>query len=184
MFCTKCGAGIPDGAKFCPVCGAQIPTDGQTRNSNGQQDGNYRNQSYQNGYYQNGQNAYGQPQGGSPWYRAPIQSRNIGMCILLSIVTCGIYLYYWLYCLTEDLNVASGICDTTGGTVVLLSIVTCSIYLWFWLYKSGEKVDAVRARRGMPAANSSIIYLLLGIFGFSIISIALIQNELNAVAAQ
>ncbi len=186
MFCSKCGAKLPENSKFCPSCGAAAAKNGQ---SNTNPNGQYWNGQAQNGQYQssNGQpwqNAYGQPQGGSPWYRAPIQNRNIGTCILLSIVTCGIYLYYWLYCLSDDLNTASGIHDTTGGMVVLLSIVTCGIYLWFWLYKAGEKVDAIRARRGMPGANSSLVYLLLGIFGFSIISVALIQNELNAVAAQ
>lgn len=182
MFCTKCGANIPDSVKFCPTCGAPVgqqtanaQSDTGAQNSNGQQN---QNGYYQNGYYQNGQTP-----GGSPWYRAPIQNRSIGVCILLSIVTCGIYLYYWIYCLTEDLNIACGIRDTSGGMVVLLSLVTCGIYMWYWLYKCGEKVDAVRARRGMSGANSSIVYLLLGIFGLSIVSLALIQSELNAVAA-
>lgn len=190
MFCSKCGAQIPENSKFCPSCGA-ANAQSQPQNPNGQYqnpNGQYQN-STSYGQYQNPYGQYQQPTGqyqpnGAPWYRVPIQNRSIGMCILLSIVTCGIYLYYWLYCMAEDLNTASGTQDTTGGMVVLLSIVTCSIYLWYWLYKSGEKVDIIRARRGIPSSNSSIVYLLLGIFGLSIVSLALIQSELNAIATQ
>ena len=31
-----------------------------------------------------------------------IPRRNIALCIVLSIVTCGIYGLYWLLCLAED----------------------------------------------------------------------------------
>ena len=32
-----------------------------------------------------------------------IKQRNIGICILLSIVTCGIYGLYWFVVLTDDI---------------------------------------------------------------------------------
>ena len=61
-----------------------------------------------------------------------IKKRNIAVCIILSIVTCGIYGLYWLYQLTEDTNALTGDANaTSGGMVILLSIVTCSIYLWY-----------------------------------------------------
>ena len=33
-----------------------------------------------------------------------IQERNIVTCIILSIITCGIYGIYWEICLVNDLN--------------------------------------------------------------------------------
>lgn len=85
--------------------------------------------------------------------------------------------------MAEDLNRVSGKNDTSGGIVVLLSIITCGIYQWFWLYQSGEKINIGKSQRGLVGdANSGILYLVLGIFGFSIISYALIQNELNKLA--
>lgn len=179
MFCPKCGAPLPEYSNFCPSCGAACAQDQNTQNQNTQN----QNGQYYNNAYQNPNGPYQQPMNSS-WYRAPIQKRNIALCIVLSLITCGIYMYYWLYCIAEDLNTASHTQEATGGMVVLLSIVTCGIYLWYWLYKAGEKVDAIRVRCGMAAANSSVVYLLLGIFGLSIISQALIQNELNAVATQ
>lgn len=109
-----------------------------------------------------------------------IQRRSIVVCILLSLVTCGIYGLYWLACLANDTNTASGRNnDTSGGMVVLLSIITCNIYHIYWMYKAGEKIDAARQMRGLPSQNNGLVYLLLTLFGFSIIAWALLQNELN-----
>lgn len=161
-FCYKCGAELGDNDTFCNSCGAQ------------QQENNVY-QAQPSSDYQNAQNFANQ---GGP------MTRSIGVCIILSIITCGIYGLYWLYCMAEDLNRISGKNDTSGGVVVLLSIVTCSIYLWFWLYQAGDKINMAKAQRGAAGDSSNgILYLVLGIFGFSIISYALIQNELNNLDA-
>lgn len=112
-----------------------------------------------------------------------IEKRNIALCIVLSIITCGIYGLYWLYKLTEDVNALSGDPNaTSGGMVILFSIITCNIYQWFWLYKQGDRIDRVKTARGLPASNSAILYLILGIFGLSIVSWAIMQNEINEMA--
>lgn len=36
-----------------------------------------------------------------------IQQRNIAVCIILSIVTCGIYGIYWFIVLSNDTNTVS-----------------------------------------------------------------------------
>ena len=33
-----------------------------------------------------------------------IERRNIAVCIVLTLVTCGIYGIYWIVCLTNDVN--------------------------------------------------------------------------------
>ncbi|MBO5336262.1 MAG: DUF4234 domain-containing protein [Lachnospiraceae bacterium] len=111
-----------------------------------------------------------------------IKERNIAVCIILSIVTCGIYGIYWFICLNNDANTASNTFTTSGGVAFLLSIVTCSIYYFYWAYKQGEKIDAAKQSRGMESSNSGIVYLLLSIFGLGIIAYALMQNELNKLA--
>ena len=109
--------------------------------------------------------------------------RSLGMAILLTIVTCGIYGLYWMYTLTEDSNKISGDPNpTSGGMVILLGIITCGIYSLFWIYKRGEIIDRFNMQRGLPDGNNAIIYLLLAVFGFGIVSYALLQNELNKIA--
>ena len=112
-----------------------------------------------------------------------MKQRSIPVAILLSIVTCGIYGIYWLVCLNDDANLLSDRPNDTSGIVVfLLSLVTCSIYMFYWCYKMGEKINAAKSLRGMPTdSNSGILYLILSIFGLSIVALALMQNELNSM---
>ena len=112
-----------------------------------------------------------------------IERRNIAVCIVLTLVTCGIYGIYWIVCLTNDVNTVSGdVNGTSGGMVVLLTIVTCGIYGIYWAYKQGEKLDFTKNNRGIPSSNSGVLYLILQIFEFGIIAYALMQNELNKLA--
>lgn len=108
------------------------------------------------------------------------EQRSVGMCIVLSIVTCGIYALYWYACLTRDVNeVTRGAKTAEGGMAVLLDIVTCGIYGIYWAYRAGERLDAERTANGAPYGNLALVYLLLSIFGLGLIAYALVQNELN-----
>ena len=188
MFCPNCGKNCSDGSKFCDGCGTPFAANQSNQQQNYQQQQQQNNNYYQQNPYQQGgyqQNAYQQPpyqQGGG--YRVPIKERNIALCIILSIITCGIYGIYWLVCLVDDLNVASGrVGDTSGGMVVLLTIVTCGIYGIYWAYKAGEKVAYVKQRStGVMGGNDSVLYLILSLLGFAIVVYALLQSELNKVA--
>lgn len=112
-----------------------------------------------------------------------IRERNIAVCIILSIVTCGIYGLYWFVCLTDDANsVSDGADGTTGLMALLLTIVTCNIYGLYWAYKQGEKLDTAKASRNIPTSGNGVLYLLLTLFGFGVIAWAVMQSELNSLA--
>ena len=114
-----------------------------------------------------------------------MNKRNIALCIVLSIVTCGIYGIYCMIVLANETNVASGHAQdgTSGGIVFLLTLVTCGIYGIYWAYKQGEKINEAKAMRNMPSdSNAGVLYLILEIFGLGIIAYALMQNELNKMS--
>ena len=53
-----------------------------------------------------------------------VEQRNVALCVILTIVTCGIYGIYWFICLVNDLNYATGdVQSPSGGIVFLLDIV-------------------------------------------------------------
>ena len=53
-----------------------------------------------------------------------IERRNIAVCIVLTLVTCGIYGIYWIVCLTNDVNTVSGDVNGTSGGMVTLQRIT------------------------------------------------------------
>lgn len=107
-------------------------------------------------------------------------NRNIATCVILSIVTCGIYGLYWFIKLTDEVNAASGDTNaTSGGMALVLTLVTCGIYGYYWAYKMGERIDMIKANRGMPSGSNGVLYLVLQIFGLGIVAYCLMQNELN-----
>ena len=68
--------------------------------------------------------------------------RSIPICIILSIVTCGIYGIYWFVVLTDDVNAVAGDTQAPSGVVCfLLSLVTCGIYGLYWNYKQGDSLS-------------------------------------------
>lgn len=57
-----------------------------------------------------------------------MKQRSVGIAILLSIITCGIYGIYWLIMLNDETNYVSGHQqDGTSGGVVFLLTHTCNL---------------------------------------------------------
>lgn len=111
-----------------------------------------------------------------------VEKRSIATCIVLSIVTLGIYMFYWMYKLHVETHAVAGETPTvSGGMLILLTIVTFGIYGMYWSYKQGERIDKIHTMRGVPVGNNAVLYLILFIV-FSIVAIALMQNELNQYA--
>ena len=201
MNCTQCGNPIPESSKFCPNCGAPIeqpqpePAKAQTYTepeAEPEQTGTYT-QPESAQYTQTG--AYSQPQYTPPQYTQPpygqqtvydvgIAPRDIAVAIILSIVTCGIYNIFWFIKMVDDVNRASNDQNAfSGGITWLLSFVTGGIYGWYWYYQAAKKMKYAKQVRNMPAEdNTEILYLVLAIFGFGIVNMALIQSDLNKMA--
>ena len=110
----------------------------------------------------------------------PIQKRNLAMYIVLSIVTCGLFGIYWFIVVTDDVkSITNDNQSSSGGVAFLLTLVTCGIYRFYWAYKMGEKIDYMKSMQGMPSGNSSILFLILELFGLQIVNLALIQDSIN-----
>lgn len=111
-----------------------------------------------------------------------IQEKNIVVCILLTIITCGIYGIFWFISMTDDMRYVSGDQTLSGGSAFLFSIITCGIYTYFWAYKMAKASNVAKANKGLPTDDNAILYIILQIFGLGIVNYCLIQNDLNTIA--
>lgn len=123
----------------------------------------------------------------------PIQAdRSLPMWIILSIVTCGIYSWYFLYELARDMNV---MCQNDGETTpglaqfILLSIVTCGFYAYWWYYKIGNRMQTNAPRYGLQFQENGTTILMWQIVGAllcglgPIFAMNIIIKNTNAMAA-
>ncbi len=112
------------------------------------------------------------------------EKRNIALCIVLSIVTCGIYGIYWWYVIARVFynSRTPNALDMSPGLLILLNIVTCGFFGIYVFYKWGKQSPEIFYQYGQPQEDKSILYLVLAIFGLQIINIALIQNDFNSLA--
>ncbi len=165
MFCKNCGNEIQEGTAFCPNCGAKV---GESSSANEQNTYEARPQQDNTVYY------------GHP--ACPnIEPRNIGITILLCFVTCGIYGIYWMYCLVRDLKIVVG--EGSNDLVVeFLLLAFIPFYNLYWLYTRDQKLVEAGKSYGVPVTDNAILYLLLAVFGVSIVSYALLQSDLNKFA--
>lgn len=112
------------------------------------------------------------------------KERNIGLCILFSILTCGIYGIYWFICITDEANYEADQKIASGGMAFLFTILTCGIYTYYWSYKMGKNVQNISEKNGFNVSDNSVLYLVLNFFGLGIVSYCLIQSDLNRLATK
>lgn len=105
--------------------------------------------------------------------------RSIGLSILFTFLTCGLYGIYWFYKLTEETNELSEDYTISPGLAILLSIITCGLYNLYWSYKMGQLIAIARTNRGQNSSDESILYLILTLLGLWIIVYAILQSHIN-----
>lgn len=214
MFCANCGFQIPDNGTFCPNCGAKVEGGSTTEKVAAAVDSveSSLNQAAPNdysapngnvppnnggGYYQQNFNQpnFNQPNFNQPIYNGGVMlktDRSLLVYILLSIVTCGIYGWYFIYKLAKDVNTCcDGDGENTAGLLmlILLSIVTCGIYSYIWFYKLGDRLNKNAYRYGMMFTENGTTVLMWQLFGVLLcgigpfIAMHIIIKNTNALCA-
>ncbi|MEI7884059.1 MAG: DUF4234 domain-containing protein [Clostridia bacterium] len=100
--------------------------------------------------------------------------------LLLSIITCGIYFLYWLYITADEIRVYLQDESINPGMELLLSII-CFPYVIYWFYKFGKLAGTAQAKAGEMVDDNSTLFILLAIFGLTIVGAMIMQGQLNKV---
>ena len=131
------------------------------------------------------QPGYGQPgpQGpGGYWQQAGVVPQSVGgayystgLVILLMIVTCGIWGFFWTYRTNEDLKQHNG--DGVGGALGIVIYFLLSVVLMFTIPSEIEKMYQ-RDGRQSPVSTLWGLWFLLPIIG-NIVWYVQVQKALN-----
>lgn len=99
-------------------------------------------------------------------------SRGLLAIFFLSIITLGIYAFYWMIVFQIELKKETGE-GFDGFEHFLMLIFTFGIYAIYWQYAAGKRL----AKQG--ATDNSVLYLVLTLIGFTFINMLLMQDQAN-----
>ena len=100
--------------------------------------------------------------------------------VLLSIVTFGIYLFFWKRHQMKVLNSWLGRQEHSFWKWLLLSLLSCGLYTLYHEYKTGRDINEIQRRMGWPEAHGlGILSLLATLFGAGLLSVVLQQEAIN-----
>lgn len=115
-------------------------------------------------------------------YQPRFQERSVVLVIVFSILSCGIYGIYWFYKTNQDLNDYTGDQSINPGLAILFSVLTCGLYTYYWWYKMAQLETFAQQKNGnVVVGDNKILYLVLAIFGLSIVNMAILQSDLNQI---
>lgn len=164
MFCKKCGKEVPDNTKFCPHCGEDLSLESRVASA-ANNVFHATEEELKSSINEVHQSFTGQQTSSGARLK---DDRGLLSYILLSLITCGIYSYYFIYKMAADVNVAcEGDGEETAGLLafILLSFATCGIYAWIWYYKLGNRLSSNAGRYGLSFQENGTTVLLWLIFG-------------------
>lgn len=106
-----------------------------------------------------------------------IEKREIVKCVLLSLVTCGIYGIIWAVKMGREAVSVKDANDAGTLEIVLMLFVPFLGY-----YLAEKKLFEGASAKGIQISDNSILYLVLGLFGLGLIDMILMQTDLNKIA--
>lgn len=105
-----------------------------------------------------------------------IEKRDLVKCVLLSIITCGVYQIYWIIKIVEDVF---NLRDKKEDGIFHAFISIVMPYLGF--YFTEKKFTEACEEKGIYHKDNTVLYFILGLFGLSIVNCALLQSDLNKI---
>lgn len=113
-----------------------------------------------------------------------IEKKPLLNVALLSLITCRVYVIYWITVTTKDINSYMENEYISPTLVCILSIITCGLFDIYWFYKYGNIVFNDMYKKadidsyGENAFVLSLFFLIP--FGY-IYSVVTLQSKLNII---
>ena len=113
----------------------------------------------------------------------PLHKRKLALSIVLSVITLGIYHYYWRFLLVKNIRaITKDTSKTCTGEMACLIFVP--FYSLYWWYTRGRTVKETLAGYGFEVRGNEVVYLILELVGVGIVSTAMMQNDFNSLPTE
>ena len=125
----------------------------------------------------------GQPESAAPASGAAATAEstayyNLGMHVVLLLLTFGVWYLIWIYRMTGYLNRVKDE-QPRNPTNQLLLCIFVPFYTVWWVYQSAQRIDKLAAAKGI-ASDLSMLCLILAIF-VGVVPPILMQDKINAI---
>lgn len=125
----------------------------------------------------------GQPESAAPASGAAATAEstayyNLGMHVVLLLLTFGVWYLIWIYRMTGYLNRVEDE-QPRNPTNQLLLCIFVPFYTVWWVYQSAQRIDKLAAAKGI-ASDLSMLCLILAIF-VGVVPPILMQDKINAI---
>ncbi len=109
--------------------------------------------------------------------------RNIFKCVLLTLLTCGLYNLFWQNHQIKTVNILLGREELSFWRWFFFTLLTCGLYHIYHEYLVGKYILEIEYQIGKPAPSTHLplAALILSALGLPIITDAIEQKELNEI---
>jgi hypothetical protein len=112
---------------------------------------------------------------------AVAEPRNPALVLVLSFVTCYVYLVYWWYLTGKEIKAATGNQELNPQLDLILNILTLSLYSIYLSYKYPKLMLEMEGRVQIEEKDQSLLTTLLSLFSLGPIAAYLVQTDLNRI---
>jgi len=107
----------------------------------------------------------------------PIFKVDPVVVLILSLLTCSLYLIYWNLKVSEVLNAVAER-EIISSPIAVFAGCCYPINGYFFYLAGKDGLPAAQKRMRLPVKDDSVLYLILGIF-FPMLAAMIMQSEIN-----
>lgn len=172
--CANCGTELEDGDLFCPHCGTKY--DEESKNEAVEVPSLIEQESPVALVPAVVELTESKPKLKKPEW-LDIEQIDVAAAIIISILTCGIYAIYWVYCIMKSIKVLKGEDESVAGE--LLCFIFVPFYGIYWAYTRSDILVAELKKHGITATTSKEGSLILSLLALGLVVYGIMQSDLN-----
>jgi len=97
--------------------------------------------------------------------------------LILSVVTCGLYLIYWNIKISAVINAAAER-EVISQPIAIFAGCCSPVHIYFYYVVGKDGLPKVQEKAGEPQKDQTVLLMVLGLF-FPMVAAMILQGEIN-----